>query len=83
MIETPPGWLPNDKASVDPQLQTDLSDIKEHPPTQQEYMAFYNTHGRLDRAHEQGNNFGRRTLGSVAEFRGSFDHSASPFRIDQ
>ncbi len=38
MIETPPGWLPNDKASVDPQLQTDLSDIKEHPPTQQEYM---------------------------------------------
>ena len=39
MIETPPGWLPNDKASVDPQLQTDLSDIKEHPPTQQEYMS--------------------------------------------
>jgi len=38
MIETPPGWIPNDKASVDPQLQTDLSDIKEHPPTQQEYM---------------------------------------------
>ena len=38
MIEPPPGWIPNDKASVDPQLQTDLSDIKEHPPTQQEYM---------------------------------------------
>ena len=38
MIETPPGWIPNDKASVDPQLQADLSDIKEHPPTQQEYM---------------------------------------------
>ena len=38
MIETPPGWLPNDKATVDPQLQTDLKDIKEHPPTQSEYM---------------------------------------------
>ena len=38
MIETPPGWLPNDSATVDPQLKTDLSDIKEHPPTQQEYM---------------------------------------------
>ena len=38
MIETPPGWLPNDSATVDPQLNTDLSDIKEHPPTQQEYM---------------------------------------------
>ena len=38
MIETPPGWLPNDKATVDPQVETDLSDIKEHPPTQQEYM---------------------------------------------
>ena len=38
MIETPPGWLPNNKASVDPQLKTDLSNIKEHPPTQQEYM---------------------------------------------
>ena len=38
MIETPPGWLPNDKATVDPQLNTDLSDITEHPPTQNEYM---------------------------------------------
>ena len=38
MIETPPGWLPNNNASVDPQLKTDLSEIKEHPPTQQEYM---------------------------------------------
>ena len=38
MIETPPGWIPNDNATVDPQLKTDLSDIKEHPPTQQEYM---------------------------------------------
>ena len=38
MIETPAGWVPNNNASVDPQLKTDLSDIKEHPPTQQEYM---------------------------------------------
>jgi metal-sulfur cluster biosynthetic enzyme len=38
MIETPPGWIPNDKVTVDPQLKTDLSDIKEHQPTQQEYM---------------------------------------------
>ncbi len=38
MIETPAGWIPNDKATVDTQLQTDLKDIKEHPPTQQEYM---------------------------------------------
>ena len=38
MIETPPGWLPNDKATVDPQLKTDLSDITEHPLTQNEYM---------------------------------------------
>ena len=36
MIETPAGWVPNNNASVDPQLKTDLSDIKEHPPTQQE-----------------------------------------------
>mgnify|MGYP006235810779 CR=1 FL=1 len=38
MIETPPGWLPNNNATVDPQLKTDLSEIKEHPPTQEEYM---------------------------------------------
>ena len=38
MQTTPPGWLPNDNATVDPQLKTDLSEIKEHPPTQQEYM---------------------------------------------
>ena len=38
MIETPPGWLPNDKATVDPQVKTDLSDVQEHPPTQEEYM---------------------------------------------
>ena len=38
MIETPPGWLPHNKTTVDPQLKTDLSEIKEHPPTQLEYM---------------------------------------------
>ena len=38
MIETPPGWVPNDNASVDPHLECDLKDIKEHPPTQEELM---------------------------------------------
>ena len=38
MIDMPPGWVPNDGASVDPQLETDLKDIKEHPPTQEELM---------------------------------------------
>ena len=38
MIDMPPGWVPNDNASVDPHLECDLKDIKEHPPTQQEYM---------------------------------------------
>mgnify|MGYP001370014436 CR=1 FL=1 len=38
MIDMPPGWSPQPSASVDPQLKTDLSEIKEHPPTQQEYM---------------------------------------------
>ena len=38
MIDMPEGWVPNDSASVDPQLETDLKDIKEHPPTQEELM---------------------------------------------
>ena len=39
-VKYAPDWPPQPKPSpsVDPQLQTDLSDIKEHPPTQQEYM---------------------------------------------
>ena len=39
-VQYAPGWppQPQQKASVDPQLMTDLSEIKEHPPTQQEYM---------------------------------------------
>ena len=38
MIDMPEGWVPNDSASVDPQLKTDLKDINEHPPTQEELM---------------------------------------------
>ena len=38
MIDMPPGWVPNNDASVDPHLECDLKEIKEHPPTQQEYM---------------------------------------------
>ena len=38
MIDMPPGWVPNDNASVDPQLERDLKEIKEHPPTQEELM---------------------------------------------
>ena len=39
-IKYAPGWPPQPQPSpsIDPQLNTDLSDIKEHPPTQQEYM---------------------------------------------
>ena len=39
-VKYAPDWppQPQTEASVDPQLKTDLSDIKEHPPTQQEYM---------------------------------------------
>ena len=38
MIDMPEGWVPNDSSSVDPHLQCDLKDVKEHPPTQVEYM---------------------------------------------
>ena len=38
MIDMPPGWVPNNDASVDPHLECDLKDIKEHPPTQEELM---------------------------------------------
>ena len=39
-VQYAPGWppQPQPEASIDPQLKTDLSEIKEHPPTQQEYM---------------------------------------------
>ena len=34
-VQYAPGWppQPQQEASVDPQLMTDLSEIKEHPPT--------------------------------------------------
>jgi hypothetical protein len=28
MIDMPEGWVPNDSASVDPQLETDLKDVQ-------------------------------------------------------
>ena len=39
-VKYAPNWPPQPQPSpaIDPQLQTDLKDIKEHPPTQQEYM---------------------------------------------
>ena len=39
-VKYAPGWPPQPQPteSIDPQLKTDLNDIKEHPPTQQEYM---------------------------------------------
>ena len=44
MIETPPGWNPQPSTTIDPQLKTDLSDIKEHPQTQSEYMQQLHPH---------------------------------------
>jgi len=38
MIDMPLGWTPQPNTSVDPQLLTDIKNIKEHPPTQEEYM---------------------------------------------
>mgnify|MGYP001430875288 FL=1 len=39
-VKYAPNWPPQPQPSpaIDPQLQTDLKDIKEHPPTQSEYM---------------------------------------------
>jgi len=39
-VQYAPGWppQPQQEPSIDPQVHTDLSDIKEHPPTQLEYM---------------------------------------------
>ena len=39
-VQHAPNWPPQPQPSpaVDPQLHADLGDIKEHPPTQQEYM---------------------------------------------
>ena len=38
MMDMPAGWTPNHNPTVDPQLKTDLSEIKEHPPTQQQFI---------------------------------------------
>ena len=38
MIDMPAGWTPQPSTTIDPQLLTDIKDIKEHPPTQEEYM---------------------------------------------
>ena len=38
MMDIPPGWTPQPEPTVDPQLMTDLSDIKEHPPTQEQFI---------------------------------------------
>ena len=42
-LETPhakfaPNWPPKPEPAVDPHLKTDLSEIKEHPPTQEQFM---------------------------------------------
>ena len=38
MMDMPPGWVPQPETTVDPQLNTDLSDVKEHPPTQEQFI---------------------------------------------
>jgi metal-sulfur cluster biosynthetic enzyme len=38
VIETPPGWLPNQNPSVDPSLHATLDDIPDHDETKQEYI---------------------------------------------
>ena len=39
-VKYAPGWPPQPAQgpAIDPQLETNLDEIKEHPPTQQEYM---------------------------------------------
>jgi metal-sulfur cluster biosynthetic enzyme len=39
MMDMPPGWTPQPNPTVDPHLKTDLSDITEHPPTQEQFIA--------------------------------------------
>jgi metal-sulfur cluster biosynthetic enzyme len=38
MIDMPAGWTPQPNTTIDPHLECDLKDIKEHPPTQTEYI---------------------------------------------
>ena len=37
-MDMPPGWTPQPEPTVDPHLKTDLSDIQEHPPTQEQFI---------------------------------------------
>lgn len=38
MMDIPPGWQPQPSTTIDPQLECNLKDIKDHPPTQLEYI---------------------------------------------
>lgn len=38
MHSTPPGWLPQENAAVDPNLHTTLDDIQDHEETKQQYI---------------------------------------------
>ena len=38
MIDMPAGWTPQTSTTIDPQLECNLKDIKDHPPTQLEYI---------------------------------------------
>lgn len=39
MHSTPPGWIPQDKASVDPNLHATLDDIQDHKETKEKYIS--------------------------------------------
>jgi metal-sulfur cluster biosynthetic enzyme len=39
MHSTPPGWIPQDNASVDPSLHATLDDIQDHKETKEKYIA--------------------------------------------
>ena len=38
MHSTPPGWLPQENAAVDPNLHATLDDIRDHEETKQQYI---------------------------------------------
>jgi len=39
MHSTPPGWIPQDNASVDPNLHATLDDIQDHKETKEKYIS--------------------------------------------
>jgi len=39
MHSTPPGWMPQDKASVDPSLHATLDDIQDHKETKEKFIS--------------------------------------------